>query len=188
MGHLVGAISIDDLVLVAQNVRAGADAASVVGFHAVGRVEQRGRGVAACPGSATGSIICLWRPWSPAGCGVRGWTPEFAASGITADEHRQLLPGPTGRSRSSTSGNTRTGEGGRPVGCLPAVGGSADAIPSTTMRKHQPDGGNRSSIEQPKYRANFLAFSTVMVRYRRRATSLTCTVAAGRAPSRWSPA
>ena len=45
MGHLVGAISIDDLVLVAQNVRASADAASVVGFHAVGRVERRGRGV-----------------------------------------------------------------------------------------------------------------------------------------------
>ena len=42
MGHLVGAISIDDLVLVAQNVRASADAASVVGFHAVGRVERRG--------------------------------------------------------------------------------------------------------------------------------------------------
>ena len=32
MGHLVGAISIDDLVLVTQNVRASADA-SVVGFH-----------------------------------------------------------------------------------------------------------------------------------------------------------
>ena len=45
MCHLVGAISIDDLVLVAQNVRASADAASVVGFHAVGRVERRGRGV-----------------------------------------------------------------------------------------------------------------------------------------------
>ena len=28
-------------------------------------------------------------------------------------------------------------------------------------------------MEQPKYRANFPAFSTVMVRYRRRATSLT---------------
>ena len=45
MGGLVGAISIDDLVLVAQNVRASADAASVFGFHAVGRVERRGRGV-----------------------------------------------------------------------------------------------------------------------------------------------
>ena len=45
MGHLVGAISIDDLVLGAQKVRASADAASVVGFHAVGRVERRGRGV-----------------------------------------------------------------------------------------------------------------------------------------------
>ena len=42
MGHLVGAISIVDLALVAQNVRAGADAASVVGFH-----RQRG---AACGG------------------------------------------------------------------------------------------------------------------------------------------
>ena len=72
MGHLVGAISIDDLVLVAQNVRAGADAASVVGFHAVGRVEQRGRGVAACPGSATGSIICLWRPMVAGGV-RRAW-------------------------------------------------------------------------------------------------------------------
>ena len=70
MGHLVGAISIDILVLVAQNVRAGADAASVVGFHAVGRVEQPGRGVAACPGSATGSIICLWQPLIARG--VRG--------------------------------------------------------------------------------------------------------------------
>ena len=40
-----GRLSIDDLVLVAQNVRGGADVASVVGFHAVGRVERRGRGV-----------------------------------------------------------------------------------------------------------------------------------------------
>ena len=45
MGHLVGAISTADLVLLAQNIRAGADAARVVGFHAVGRVERRGRGV-----------------------------------------------------------------------------------------------------------------------------------------------
>ena len=45
MGHLVGAISIEELVLVAQNVRAGADAASVVGFHTVGRVERRERGL-----------------------------------------------------------------------------------------------------------------------------------------------
>ena len=45
MGRLVAAISIDDLVLVAQNVRASADVASVVGFHAVGRVERRERGV-----------------------------------------------------------------------------------------------------------------------------------------------
>ena len=45
MGRLVAAISIGDLVLVAQNVGAGADAASVVGFHAVGRVGRRGRGI-----------------------------------------------------------------------------------------------------------------------------------------------
>ena len=44
-GHLVGAISTDDLVLLAQNVRAGADVARVVGFHAVGPVERQGRGV-----------------------------------------------------------------------------------------------------------------------------------------------
>ena len=44
-GHLVGAISTDDLVLLAQNVRAGADVASVVGFHAVGRVGGRERGI-----------------------------------------------------------------------------------------------------------------------------------------------
>ena len=47
VGHLVGAISIDDLVLVAQNVRAGAEAASVVGFHAVGRAEWRSKAWAA---------------------------------------------------------------------------------------------------------------------------------------------
>ena len=45
VGRLVAAISIDDLVLVAQNVGAGADVASVVGFHAVGRVGRRGRGI-----------------------------------------------------------------------------------------------------------------------------------------------
>ena len=45
IGHLVGAIAIEELVLVAQNVRAGADAASVVGFHTVGRVERRERGL-----------------------------------------------------------------------------------------------------------------------------------------------
>ena len=43
MSHLVGAISIEDLVLVAQNARAGDDAASVVGFYAVGRIERRGQ-------------------------------------------------------------------------------------------------------------------------------------------------
>ena len=45
VGRLVAAISIDDLVLVAQNVGAGADAATVVRFHAVGRVGWRGRGI-----------------------------------------------------------------------------------------------------------------------------------------------
>ena len=54
MGRLVGAISIDDLVLVAQNVRAGADAASVVGFHAVGRIEQRERGLGSLSGFRDG--------------------------------------------------------------------------------------------------------------------------------------
>ena len=39
---------------------------------AVGRVERRGEASAACPGSATGSISLLWRPWSPVGCAVRG--------------------------------------------------------------------------------------------------------------------
>ena len=45
VGRLVAAISIDDLLLVAQNVGAGADAATVVRFHAVGRVGRRGRGI-----------------------------------------------------------------------------------------------------------------------------------------------
>ena len=54
MGRLVGAISIDDIVLVAQNVRAGADAASVVGFQAVGRVEQRERGLGSLSGFRDG--------------------------------------------------------------------------------------------------------------------------------------
>ena len=96
MGHLVGAVSIDDLVLVAQNVRARADVASVVEFHAVGRVERRGRGlaslsrfrdgvdhlfVAVLVGSgvrraginATGGLIdsrsCVVEPLPPAGVG-----------------------------------------------------------------------------------------------------------------------
>ncbi len=43
MGHLVGAISIEDLVLVAQNARAPDDATSVVGLHAVSRIERRGQ-------------------------------------------------------------------------------------------------------------------------------------------------
>ena len=45
MGYLVGGISIEDLVLVPQSARARDDAASVVGFHAVGCVERRGRGL-----------------------------------------------------------------------------------------------------------------------------------------------
>ena len=59
------------LVVVAQTVRAGGAAASVVG-SAVGRFERRGEASAACHGSATESISLLWRPWSPAGCAVRG--------------------------------------------------------------------------------------------------------------------
>ena len=48
---------------------------------------------------------------------------------------------------------------------------------------HRSGGGNRSLIQQPKYPANFLAFSTVMVRYRWRATSQT--YGCGR-PSAWA--
>ena len=74
MGRLVGAISIDDLVLVAQNVRAGADAASVVGFHAVGRVEQRERGLGSLSGFRDGVDHLFVTALVPAGCGVRGST------------------------------------------------------------------------------------------------------------------
>ena len=52
MGHLVVAISIEDLVLVAQNARASDDVGSVVGLHAVGRIERRGRR----RGDASGSL------------------------------------------------------------------------------------------------------------------------------------
>ena len=68
MGHaprkpepdLVGAISIEDLVLVAQNARARDDATSVVGFHAVGCVERRGRGL--------GSLSSFRDGVDPSGC------------------------------------------------------------------------------------------------------------------------
>ena len=43
--RLVAAISIDHLVLVAQNVGAGADAANIVRFHAFSRMGRRGRGI-----------------------------------------------------------------------------------------------------------------------------------------------
>ena len=75
MCRLVAAISIDDLVLVGQNVRAGADAASIVAFHAVGRVElAETRPRQPVQVSQRGRSAGLWRPWSPAGCGVRGST------------------------------------------------------------------------------------------------------------------
>ena len=64
MGHLVGAISIEDLVLVAQNARAPDDAASVVGFHAVGCVERRGRGL--------GSLSSFRDGVDPSGCPAVG--------------------------------------------------------------------------------------------------------------------
>ena len=60
MGHLVGAISIEDLVLVAQNARARDDATNAVGFHAVGCVERRGRGL--------GSLSRFRDGVDPSGC------------------------------------------------------------------------------------------------------------------------
>ena len=60
MGHLVGAISIEDLVLLAQNARARDDATSVVGFHAVGCVERRARGL--------GSLSSFRDGVDPSGC------------------------------------------------------------------------------------------------------------------------
>ena len=55
-------IAIDELVLVAQNVRDGTAAASVV---AVRSRTAGGEAAAACPGSATASTSPLWRPLSP---------------------------------------------------------------------------------------------------------------------------
>ena len=85
MGPLVGAISIDDLVLVAQNVRAGADAASVVGFHAVGRVERRGRGFGSLPRFRDGTDhLCLWRLVASCGGLVASGAGRRLAMGLAA--------------------------------------------------------------------------------------------------------
>ena len=75
VGHLVGAISIDDLVLVAQVTEQAPTQGSLSGSMPLVASNGGSEASAACPGSAAGSIICLWRPGSPAGCGVRGTTP-----------------------------------------------------------------------------------------------------------------
>ena len=54
-------ISIDELVLTAQNVRAVAAAASVVAFRSWPR-RTAGQGLGSLSGSATRSISLLWRP------------------------------------------------------------------------------------------------------------------------------
>ena len=75
MGRLVAAISIDGLVLVAQNVGAGADAASVVGFHAVGRVGRGGDEAFGSPSRFRDGVDHLFVAALVA-CGVRGSIPR----------------------------------------------------------------------------------------------------------------
>ena len=54
MSHLVGAISIEDLVLVAQNARAGTTQRASSGSMPLVASNGGGNASAACPGSATG--------------------------------------------------------------------------------------------------------------------------------------
>ena len=95
MGHLVNAISIDDLVLVAQNVRACADVASVVGFHAVGRIERRGRG------RGLGSLSRFRDGINPAPAGT-----HFIV----------VLVGPQGRSTPASRESTASARFAQPLG------------------------------------------------------------------------
>ena len=74
-------ISIDKLVLVAQNVRAGAAAASVVGFRRwPRRTAGRGLGSLFLFGDGVESVCC-GGPQSSVGCGVRGRPSVIASPG-----------------------------------------------------------------------------------------------------------
>ena len=81
-------ISIDELVLTAQNVRAGAAVASVVAFRGCPR-RTAGQGLGSLSGSATRSISLLWRPWSPVGCAVRGRPSAIASPGSLQRQPRR---------------------------------------------------------------------------------------------------
>ena len=108
-------ISIEEFVLVAQNVRGGAAAASVVGFRRWPR-RTAGRGLGSLSRFGDGvESVCCGDPQSSVGCGVRG-RPSVIASPGSLQRHPARTGmnrrDPGARSRGSTSAPVRRDEPG----------------------------------------------------------------------------
>ena len=81
-------ISIEELVLVAQNVRAGAAVASVVGFRRWPR-RTAGRGLGSLSWFGDGVDQSVVAPWSSVECGVRGRPSAIASPGSLQRQPRR---------------------------------------------------------------------------------------------------
>ena len=123
--RLVAAISIDHLVLVAQNVGAGADAANIVRFHAFSRMGRRGRGIrqsvqirrrgrsSVCggPGRLRGAACGDQRHAQTGRCAVLGHRvatlPTYLPTYLPTASRRR--PGPVGgRPRAASAGSSES--------------------------------------------------------------------------------
>ena len=97
MGHLVGAISIDHLVLVAQTSELAPTQRASFGFHAVGRVERRERGVGSLPVLWSSAPMCSTRTCTSAMSPGNGTLGPRIPAGVLAVDGRRRGRRSTGR-------------------------------------------------------------------------------------------
>ena len=148
-------ISIEEFVLVAQNVRGGAVAASVVGFRRWPR-RTAGRGLGSLSRFGDGvESVCCGGPQSSVGCGVRG-RPSVIASPGSLQRH----PARTGIDRGNARRRRRTGKQPRSGGDSPTAG--RIRTPRHRVPPPPPRAGNRPLAEWSGSQGSLLRTASAM--------------------------